>query len=85
MPLLFILLGFRFMFFSNDHEPIHIHVVRGMGEIKEYAKFTLMPDVKIVENKGLKRSELKKAQSIIEDNKEIIIDRWLQYFNNGKN
>ncbi len=21
--------GFRFMFYANDHEPIHVHVVRG--------------------------------------------------------
>lgn len=29
MPTLFILLGFRFSFFSNDHLPIHIHAIKG--------------------------------------------------------
>ncbi|WP_317576164.1 DUF4160 domain-containing protein [Segatella copri] len=26
MPTIFIFFGFRFMFYSNDHEPIHVHV-----------------------------------------------------------
>ena len=29
MPTIFILFGFRFMFYANDHEPIHVHVVKG--------------------------------------------------------
>lgn len=27
MPTIFIFFGFRFMFYSNDHEPIHVHVI----------------------------------------------------------
>lgn len=30
MPTIFILFGFRFMFYANDHEPIHVHVIKGM-------------------------------------------------------
>ena len=26
MPTIFIFFGFRFMFYSNDHEPIHAHI-----------------------------------------------------------
>ena len=37
MPTIFIFFGLRFMFFSNDHEPIHVHVVKGKGKIKEFA------------------------------------------------
>lgn len=29
MHTIFILFGFRFMFYANDHEPIHVHVVKG--------------------------------------------------------
>ena len=32
MPTLFTLFGLRFMFYSNDHEPIHVHVVKGGAE-----------------------------------------------------
>lgn len=31
MPLLFIFFGLRFQFYSNDHEPIHVHVLAGKG------------------------------------------------------
>lgn len=37
------------MFYVNDYEPMHIHVVKGDAK----AKFTISP-VKLVENYGLK-------------------------------
>ena len=77
MPTIFILFGFRFMFYANDHEPIHVHVVKG----KICAKFTLFPKVKLVENKGLKPAELKLVESVIEENKEIIAEHWNKFFN----
>ena len=40
MPTIFILFGFRFMFYANDHEPIHVHVIK--GDVS--AKFTLFPE-----------------------------------------
>lgn len=52
MPTIFILFGFRFLFYANDHEPIHVHVVKGNIS----AKFLLDP-VEMVENHGLKPSE----------------------------
>jgi len=74
-PTLFALFGFRFMFYSNDHEPIHVHVIKDEHE----AKFSVDP-VQLVENNGLKASELRLAESVIEENKEIIINRWNEYF-----
>ena len=53
MPLLFTFFGLRFMFYSNDHEPIHVHVVKGKGKVKENAKFNILPEIKLVENNGL--------------------------------
>ena len=41
MPQLFTLFGLRFMFYSNDHEPIHVHVVKGGAE----ARFQVQPEV----------------------------------------
>jgi len=78
MPTVFIIFGLRFMFFSNDHEPVHIHVVKGNAE----AKFSLLPEIKIIYNHGLKASELKKSIDLIDENKEIIIERWNEFFNN---
>ncbi|MCI2145825.1 MAG: DUF4160 domain-containing protein [Bacteroidales bacterium] len=79
MPTIFKLFGFVYMFYSNEHEPIHIHVVKG----RQRAKFSLMP-VKLIENDGLSDSELRTAEKVIKDNKETIITLWNNYFNNDK-
>lgn len=78
MPTLFILLGFRFFFWSNDHDPIHVHVAKGDSEAK-YEVETL----NLIENFGFKRNELRLIESIIDENKEIIIERWNDYFKKG--
>ena len=75
MPTIF-LFGFRFMFYANDHEPIHVHVVKGNIS----AKFTLFP-VDLIENNGLKPAELKLVESVIEENKEVISEHWNKFFN----
>ena len=49
MPLLFIFFGLRFQFYSNDHEPIHVHEVAGKGTTAHKAKFNVMPEVRLVE------------------------------------
>lgn len=76
MPTIFIFFGFRFMFYANDHEPIHIHVVKG----KTKAKFTLFL-VQLIENIGLKPAELKMIEAVIEENKEVIAEHWNKFFN----
>lgn len=81
MPLLFTFFGLRFMFYSNDHEPIHVHVVKGKGQVKENAKFNIEPGVILVENNGLQSNEIKIAEMVIEENKELIAEKWNQFFN----
>lgn len=76
MPTLFIIFGFRFMFYSNDHTPIHIHVIKDGCE----AKYNVEP-VELVLNHGFKRHDLSLIESIVLENKEIIIERWRSYFN----
>lgn len=78
MSTIFILFGFRFLFYANDHEPIHVHVVKG----KIRAKFTISP-VELVENDGLKASEIKMVESVIEENVEVISEHWNKFFNNN--
>ena len=64
------------MFYSNDHEPIHVHVVKGGAE----ARFQEQPEIALLDNKGLKPAELKLAEAIVEENREIITARWYEYF-----
>ena len=79
MPTVFILFGFVFKFYSNDHEPLHIHVLKDGHK----AKYSLFP-VSLVENNGFKIAELKLIESIVEENEEIIAEHWNRYFNNNK-
>ena len=64
------------MFYSNDQTPIHIHVIKDGCE----AKYNIEP-VELVFNHGFKRHDLSLIESIVLENKEIIIDRWRSYFN----
>ena len=79
MPTIFIIFGYRFQFYSNDHTPIHVHVVKGGAR----AKYNIFP-VELVYNQGFKSQELKLIESIIEENVETIAQHWNMYFNNNK-
>lgn len=79
MPTIFIIFGYRFQFYSNDHSPIHVHVIKGGAK----AKYNLFP-IELIENIGFKHSELKLIESIIEENVETISEHWNTYFNNSK-
>ncbi len=76
MPTILHLDGYRFYFFSNEHEPIHVHVKFGAGK----ARFDLSDGVTLLESKGLKVQELRKAQDIAEENGELIRRKWHEYF-----
>ena len=68
--------GYNFYFYSNEHEPIHVHVRTGSGK----AKFDVSGEVQLLESKGLKIQELRKAQEIAEENVETIRSKWHEYF-----
>ena len=81
---IYVFFGLRFMFYSNDHEPIHVHVVKGKGKVKENAKFNIMPEITLVENNGLQSNEIKMAEMVIEENKELITEKWNEFFNKNQ-
>lgn len=76
MPILFYYLGLKFFFYSNDHEPIHVHVSNGDGE----ARYMVEP-ISLISNRGLKPRDLRIAEAAIEENREVIIENWNRYFN----
>ncbi|MDQ3683355.1 MAG: DUF4160 domain-containing protein [Bacteroidota bacterium] len=75
MPELFRMFGMRFFFFSNEHLPIHIHVKHADGD----SKFEINP-VRLIENHGMKNKDIHLAESIIEENEELIEQKWKEYF-----
>ena len=78
MSTIFIALGFRFHFFTHDHEPIHVHVQNADGK----AKFVIEKEIKLIYNTGIKSKDLKIAESIIEENRNTFIDEWKKVFDN---
>ncbi|MDI9603972.1 MAG: DUF4160 domain-containing protein [Bacteroidota bacterium] len=82
MPTIFEIFGLRFFFFSGDHAPIHVHVVKGDDD----AKIAIIPEIKLVYNNGLKVGDPRKALQLAEIYKLEIIDAWSKYFDeNGNN
>ncbi|MDR2563220.1 MAG: DUF4160 domain-containing protein [Prevotellaceae bacterium] len=74
MPTILILFGLKFRIYVRDHEPVHIHVVGNDGE----AKFRIGDEVSLMSNRGLKPKDLHLAQSIIEENRELIVSEWIK-------
>jgi len=61
--------------------PVHVYVTVEKAE----ARYQVLPEIKLIENRGLKPRELRLAEIAIEENKEIIIARWEEYFKNRNN
>ena len=76
MPKIFEKDGYLFFFYSNDHEPIHVHVRKGNGE----AVFLVQDEIVLRESEGLKVAELAKAECFAEENRELIIRSWHEHF-----
>lgn len=75
MPTIFEIFGLRFFFYSDEHRPIHVHVVKGDDD----AKIQIEDEVKLVYNHGLKAKDLKRAMELAKMYKEDIINTWNEY------
>lgn len=77
MPELFRMYGFLFMFFSHEHEPMHVHVIGNEGE----AKFSWNGDRFVLEkSRNIKRNDLRRIKDVISSNSDIIVKRWKELF-----
>lgn len=75
MPRVFEKDGFKFFFYSNEHPPIHVHVRYGDGE----AIFIVGEEIALRESIGLKVKELAKAESLAEEHRNLIIEKWNEH------
>lgn len=85
MPKIFEYLGFIFYFYSNEHEPIHVHVQNSgkesifelimmnglLIEIRERSKHGMDP---------LTEKDKKIAREFIQKYHKNIIDKWVKFF-----
>ena len=75
MPTILDVFGLRFFFYSDEHEPIHVHVENSDGR----AKFALDPTIELVKNEGMKPKDLKKAKALCKTFKEEFIEKWHEH------
>jgi hypothetical protein len=75
MPTLLNQNGFKFFFYANEHEPMHIHISNSSGFAKvELEYLTVVQDY-------LKPKDLKMALKIVRENKEEFERIWNEWFN----
>ena len=55
--------------------PIHVHLENADG----LAKIALEPEIKLVENNGIKAKDIKRAMNIFEQYKEEFIEKWKEF------
>jgi hypothetical protein len=69
---------YRFFFYSGDRdEPPHVHVERE----DNVAKFWLNP-VRIQRSGGFKRNEINTINRLVEENEELLLGKWHDFFTN---
>lgn len=77
MPKIFEKDGYTFFIYSNEHEPVHVHVTYGGGE----AIFNVGDKIELRDSSGLKIRELSKAEELAESHKDLIIQKWNEHIN----
>jgi hypothetical protein len=78
MPTAFRRGPFRFFFYAGDRsEPPHVHVERD----ENTAKFWLDP-VMLHTSGGFSRKEINRITKLVEENQELLLRKWNEYFNN---
>ena len=85
MPKIFEYLGIVLFFYSNEHEPIHVHAQK--GEFESKAEFYILngtiSEIKIVSVKGrqpLIGKDLKNFETFLGKYAEEIVEKWVNYF-----
>ena len=85
MPKIFEYFGFIFYFFSNEHEPIHVHVIHG-GKESIFDLIMMngeLESIHVREEKGaepLNEKEKHTAEAFIRRYHKNIIEKWVKFF-----
>ena len=77
MPTIFIINGFRFFFYSSEHdEPIHVHIIKGNAN----GKVWLEPEISIAYMHEFTTRETRQIMEIITDEIVTLKKKWNEYF-----
>ena len=75
MPTILNIFGLRFFFYADEHLPIHVHLENSDG----LAKIGLEPKIILIENRGIKPKDIKRAMTIVEQYREEFIEHWKKF------
>lgn len=67
--------GFRVMIRTDDHEPPHVHCIKAGGEVLIDIESGDIRDVD-----GLKQSDVRKALTLVADNRAFLLQEWRKVF-----
>jgi len=68
--------AFRFYFYSHEpNEPPHVHI----DQENLSAKFWLNP-VLLARNHGFGARELRQIERIVQENRQLLLEKWNEYF-----
>jgi hypothetical protein len=85
MPKIFDYFGFIFYFYSNEHEPIHVHVIKGNCEtiFEIILENGNLKEIRKRKRKGINHLNDKDsgiAENFIHKYKTNIIEKWTNFF-----
>lgn len=85
MPQIYRYFGFIFFFYSNEHTPIHVHVVHGDRQnifelIMQDGHLQEIRCRQTTKAEPLSSKEQKTAESFIQKYHKNIIEKWIKFF-----
>lgn len=73
MPTVLRAYGLRFIIYTNDHEPAHVHVIKDNGEIK----VDLWPQTpRLVATEGFSKKDIRRAYEAVLEHREFLKKKW---------
>ena len=85
MPKIYEYLGILIFFYSNEHEPIHVHGKYGSYESK--AEFLIIDGVvveikikRVKNRKPLSASKIKEFKKFLKKYSNMVVKKWVDYF-----
>ena len=76
MPTILIQSGFRFIINTDDHEPMHVHVIhQGRSVLVEFEN-----DVRVRRNRGVSERNMRRIVHITEENQTFFQTKWREIY-----
>jgi hypothetical protein len=80
MPTVLRIEGFRFFFYSDEHNPRHIHVEKG----EAYAR-VLLETLEVTDTYKMSPKELKRVRRLVREYRNELMEAWNEYFRSDAN